>query len=379
MKKTSTRTHTEILSRDVARFRLQRHHLLDESPADAVTMCRDVCGAQAQVMSAAYLQLWARNHALTRTEIETALWRTRTLIKTSLMRQTLHIIPADEFLIYISALRASRRAGVLRVMARCGISKERAEAMTPVILQALAKGPCGRSEIAAALRPGANKGVRFWIENSWGLVRLPVADGLVCYGSGENNKANFIRLDHWLPKLKMKLMPAVEAQSALLRKYLHAYGPATINDFSHWTGIPMSEVRELRPNEDPEIIEVSVDDRKCLLLREDLDRLVRNRKQSPSVHLLPHFDIFLLAHRDKGHLLSAEHYKRVYRNQGWISPVVLIDGEIAGVWSYKLQNKKLLVEIDPFGSLARAQRLGIEREAAHLARFFGTAPELRII
>jgi len=76
-------------------------------------------------------------------------------------------------------------------------------------------------------------------------------------------------------------------------------------------------------------------------------------------------------------LLSAQHYKRVYRNQGWISPVILIDGAIAGVWSHKLQGKKLLVEIEPFGKLSRKARAGIEREAEGLARFFGGELELQ--
>jgi Winged helix DNA-binding domain len=379
MRKTSPRTRAEISSRNVARFRLQRHHLLEGAPVGAVTISRDVCGVQAQVMSAAYLQLWVRNHELTRGEIESALWKDRTLVKTSLMRQTLHLIPSDELPVYISALRACRRAGALRVMERCGIGAEEAEEIVQATLRVLANGPCGRAEVVAALRPKASKAARFWIENSWGLVRVPVADGLVCYGSGENNKANFIRVDHWLPKLKMKLLPTAEAQGALLRQYLHAYGPATINDFGHWAGIPMGELRQLRPTDDPEIAEVTFDDRKCLLLREDLDALNQDRKQPPSVRLLPLFDVFLLAHRDKAHLLSAQHYKRVYRNQGWISPVVLINGAIAGVWSYKLQNKKLLVEVDSFTSLPRAQRTAIEREAAHLGRFFGAAAEVRII
>src|SRR5712691_4879996 len=100
-----SKTPAQIRTEAIARFRLRRHHLLDERPDDAVTICRDMCGVQAQVMSAAYLQLWTRNHAITRAEIESALWKSRTLIKTSLMRQTLHLIPADEFTLYIAAQR----------------------------------------------------------------------------------------------------------------------------------------------------------------------------------------------------------------------------------------------------------------------------------
>ncbi len=96
-----------------------------------------------------------------------------------------------------------------------------------------------------------------------------------------------------------------------------------------------------------------------------------------SIRLLPLFDSYLLAHREKDHLLSAEHYKRVYRNQGWISPVVLINGVIAGVWSHKLQSKKLLVNIEPFGNLSKAERAGVTREAKHLALFFESELDLR--
>src|ERR1700730_15699147 len=110
---------SHLRPKDIARCRLRRHHLLDEPPADAVTLCRDVCGVQAQVMSAAYLQMWARNHVISKDEISRALWQTRTLVKTSLMRQTLHLIPADEFALYLAALRPSRVAQALRAMARC--------------------------------------------------------------------------------------------------------------------------------------------------------------------------------------------------------------------------------------------------------------------
>src|SRR5713226_6157652 len=131
------KTPLSIPAGAIARFRLRRHHLLDETPADAVTISRDMCGVQAQVMSAAYLQLWTRNHAITRAEIESALWKTRTLVKTSLMRQTLHLIPTDEFPLYIAAQKPSRVAGALRIMAKFGIAREEAEALTTLIMDAL--------------------------------------------------------------------------------------------------------------------------------------------------------------------------------------------------------------------------------------------------
>lgn len=361
----------------IASFRLRRHHLWDEPPADAVTICRDVCGVQAQVMSAARLQLWTRNHALTRAEIEAALWKTRALVKTSLMRQTLHFIPTNEFLLYIAALKPSRVAAVLRIMARFGITREEADALSILILEVLSSGPLDRAAINAAVRPKVSKRMRAWMERVWSVVRIPVMEGLVCYGAGEGNEVVFIRLDQWLPKLKPKQIPATEAQCALFRKYLRAYGPATLTDFAHWSGISMQEVKPLRTLVESEVAEIPGDKKNCLLLREDVAVLNSGPAAKASIRLLPNFDSYLLAHRDKDHLLSANHYKRVYRNQGWISPVLLIDGAVAGVWSYKPQGKRLSVEIEPFGMLAKAERAGIEQEAERLALFFESDLEIR--
>jgi uncharacterized protein YcaQ len=362
-----------VTASEVAQFRLERHHLQGDS-ADLVSICRDVCGVQAQIMSAAYLQLWTRNHAFRRAQIEDALWKKRTLVKTSLMRQTLHIIPADEFWLYISALKPSRLAGALRIMAKFGITREEADDLTALIMGALSSGPLGRAEIAAAVRPNVSKRVRAWMEKVWSIVRVPVAEGLICYGSGEGNEVKLIRTDQWL-RSKGKAMTSTQAQSSLLGKYLRAYGPATLHDFAHWAGIAITETRALRPLLGDGVVEINERERKSLLHSDDIAHLKKARPNG-GLRLLPHFDPYLLAHRDKDHLLATAHYKRVYRNQGWISPVVLIDGAVAGVWSYKIQGGKLRVTIEPFAKLRPAARAQIARESQGLGAFLDLEAEV---
>jgi hypothetical protein len=362
----------------IAQFRLVRHHLLDESPTDLVTICRHICGVQAQVMSAAYLQLWTRNHAVTRSEIESLLWQSRVLVKTSLMRQTLHIVPSDEFHLYIAALKPARIAGALRIMSKFGIDREESEALTALIMEAIAEGPLSRAAIHMAVRPKASKRVHAYMERVWSIMRLPVAEGLICYGSGENNEVTFIRRDRWLRKLKFKSITTTEAQCALFLKYLSAYGPAAPSDFSHWAGVPMQDAKRLPALLESELAEIPGEKKSCFLLRKDVLALEEIESSKDSVRLLPHFDPFLLAHREKDHLLSAANYKRVYRNQGWISPVVLVDGAVAGVWSYKVQNKKLFVRIEPFGKLSRSVHTRVAKEAANLAAWFERELEYQI-
>jgi hypothetical protein len=351
-------------------FRLRRHHLLDHSAKDLVTICRDVCGVQAQIMSAAQLQLWARNPAITPAMVNDALWKKRSLVKTTLMRQTLHLVPSDEFPLYVAAQRKTRVRAVLRVMARVKITPDEAEGLSSLILGVLDAGPATHRAIAAAVRPKVSKRVRAWMDRIWSIVRLPIAEGQICYGSGEGNQVTFIRTDHWLTG--QKPVDENHAQKELFRKYLSAYGPATIRDFAHWAGISMVDARALRPLLEAELAEQNG----LLLLRKDLKSLNAAPSDQSSVHLLPYFDVYLLAHAVKDHFLEARFYKRVYRNQGWISPVVLIDGKIGGVWTYKLSRQTIDIEVELFGRISRTAREQIELRAQALGELFERAPSL---
>ena len=67
---------------------------------------------------------------------------------------------------------------------------------------------------------------------------------------------------------------------------------------------------------------------------------------------------------------------RVHRPQGWISPVLLVDGQLAGVWRHERKGKRLLVSVEPFARVAAAARRAAEEEAERLAAFLGGALEL---
>src|ERR1700750_1585629 len=96
---------TSFTADRLAAFPLTRHHLKDKSNASLVTVCADVGGIQAQVMSAAELSLWTRRRTTPRDDVKAALWERRELVKTTSMRRTLHLLPARDFPMYIAAMR----------------------------------------------------------------------------------------------------------------------------------------------------------------------------------------------------------------------------------------------------------------------------------
>ncbi|MGH7490897.1 MAG: winged helix DNA-binding domain-containing protein [bacterium] len=368
----------------VAGFRLARHYLFDRpqrkksSRAELVSVCRDVCGIQAQLMTAAQTALWARLHNLNRTDLMTALYQDRTLVKTSCMRQTLHLIPAVEFFVYISALRKSRLQALWRIMSRFGVTPKEAESMSAAVVAALRAGPLTQPELLEQIMPKAGRKMRKYLALVWSIqvFRPALVEGLICYGPLRNKKETFVLVDQWLPPRRR--IPELEAQQILLRRYLSAFGPATLRDFSRWSGMTMPEVKAVHDLLKDELSEVYVGDNNLLILRTDRDRLQDSHLADQTLRLLPGFDPFMLGHVEKSHLVDSAHYKLVYRNQGWISPVILLNGSVIGVWSNQRRGQHLSLRIEPFERLSKRIQSKIEAEAASLASFWEVSWDMQI-
>ncbi|HJX84840.1 MAG TPA: winged helix DNA-binding domain-containing protein [Candidatus Angelobacter sp.] len=357
---------SKIFPAQIAAFRLRRHHLLARREANLVAVCADVCGVQAQVMTSAQLALWARVPNVTRAAIQTALWEKRALIKTSCMRQTLHLLAAADFSTFITAERDSRMAGILRIMARFGIPTRDVEPMNRAVMDALADGPLTLQQLAAEIKPKLNKKLRTWMEAMSNGFRPAIAEGLICYAPSRGAEATLVRVDQWLPR--QKKVSVDKAQTTLFHRYLHAYGPATLQDFSRWSGIPMSRVKQLRELLQ-DVVEFDIEQSQFLLLAKDYGDLKNSGLEGLNVRLLPGFDPYLLGHALKGHLVEPCDYKQVYRNQWWISAVILVNGRVQGTWTHGKRRGRTAVDIHPFKKLSAKVRDKIESEAASLAKF----------
>ena len=144
-------------------------------------------------------------------------------------------------------------------------------------------------------------------------------------------------------------MDAEEATLEVTRRYLTRYGPADREDLARWFGMtsPAQAGRWLTALGD-EAVEV---DGKVMLAA-DAESAA---EPDGVVRLLPAFDQYVVAApRGDDEVVPAKQRARVYRPQGWLSPVLLVDGRIAGVWSHERAGDRLVVEIEPFARLTRA-------------------------
>ena len=333
-----------------------------------VEICRDAGGIQAQVMSAAELSLWTRRRKTTRGEVKAALWTTRELVKTTSLRRTLHLLPADDYGLYIAAMRDWSMTQTRSLLTRIGASPKHVDTMIDVVMDALADGPKTQQDLLARAKKNAAKGMRKWLRFAWSAMRPAILEGLIVYGEPRGAEATFVRVDQWLPA--QKTVDAAGARVELARRFLAAFGPATHRDFSKWSGLPTSVTKPIFDALADELAPVRLDDGVSLVLRSDLKALAA-AEPDRAPKLLPAFDTFLLAHQSKDHLVEKRFYKRVYRNQGWLSPVVIAGGRIVAVWFLEERAKAFTVDVQPFGALDAKVRRSLDAEAEALGKYLG--------
>jgi len=369
----------------VSSFRLHRHHLDLRAPRGRLAgVVGDVCGVQAQVTAMARIALWARLRDLTVDDVEQALVRKRTIVKTWSMRGALHLLPSNELLLYLRGLMPTRLPREQRWIQGAGLKEEETTAM---IIEALKEGPVTRAQLVSLLAKELGTKTKDWFDGGWGretlgsntswqLVRPAVMRGLVCFGPSHGQEITFTRVDEWLRE-PLSMPSEEKAEDALVRRHLHAFGPADAKDLWSWSGVYVRRIRVILDRLRDELVEVDMGRRRGFLLRKDLPDLEKASSEPGIVRLLPSFDPFLLGHRDRDYLVDRAHYKQVYKDQGWLAPVVLVDGRVAGTWSYQRHPRKLAVEVKMFAAFKKETRAKAKEEAYDLARFLG-APDMAI-
>ena len=343
-------------------------------------------GAQAQLPSAAQISLGMRVRDLKLEDIENAM-EERKLVKASCMRRTLFLVPSRHLATFIrgSARRAQKE---INWALKKGVPERTIDAAIDAALSVLDE-PLTRPEIAERVSRVLKVQKKDVQGGGWGsrrkLAAVPVghltypvvyllhlvgARDVICYGPYQDNEPTFVRADSWIPRWKDSSQE--EAEAKLLRKYLQAYGPATEADFALWCGISITEAREIWSREGTKITFIDVEGWSAAVLRNDVDDLLNASLEHPHLRLLPYFDTFLLGHKDRQHIVDKKYQLKVFRPQGWISPVVLVDGRVVAVWKHTREKDRLLVNVEKFGAISSRMKSAIQDEAQNLGRFLGT-------
>ena len=377
--RTTTKAAAKLSWKRALAWRMNRHSLIERRPAgELLEVVSGLCGLHAQVMSSAELTLWARLDRLSPQALPAALWEDRSLVKLWAMRGTLHLLPAAELGLWLAALGTYEHYLKPVWLRGFGITRDELERLVETIGSALDGELRTREELAREVeRISGSAGMGERIRGSWGPYLKPASfRGLLCFGPGEGPKVRFTTPRSWLRSEVHDPSPD-DALAEVTRRYLGAYAPATREDFARWWGVSPAKAGQMLRALGDEAVEVDVDGEQGLwMLSEDAGE-ARAAKAHNTARLLPGFDQWVVgASRSASALLDPQHKARVYRPQGWISPVLLVNGRMEGVWRHEVKGARLLVEIEPFVTLPAWARKQTAAEAGRLGRFLERDLEL---
>ena len=281
----------------------------------------------------------------------------RRLVKATLMRSTLHLVSARDYVSYAGLLRDARLADLERRAGPDGIAADVA-AMVPRLVELASAEPRTRPELLQLL--GLPK-LRVDDPRPWVVWHLLVARAELVHSPESSvwrrNTAGgrFVPARAWLGE---SAAGGADAAVALVRRYLAAFGPASRADVAQWTGLTLGllepaferlPLRRFRDERGRELV--------------DLPRApVASAAAEAPVRLLPMWDSCLLAHDDRSRILPDAYRRTVIRKNGDVQQTVLVDGFVAGTWT--LDDGR--VRIEPFEPLPRRARDELARETKAL-------------
>jgi hypothetical protein len=363
--------------RHVLTLRLDRQQVIERAqPEDLVDVVGRMVGLHAQVMSSAELQAAARIDGLRPADVRAALWTDRRLIKTWAFRQTLHVLSADDLAEFAVAARSLERWHAPAWLRYFKLTEAEVEEVISAIGAALSERPMTRMEVVDAVVERVRRPhLRDDMLTGWGTFLGPAAQrGRLIFGPSVGRNVAFVDPSEWLGRPIRAARDQDSADDALARliaRYLAVFPGSSREMIARWWGGGrLAAVTRALARSPVPLAEIEIEGAPGLIRREDL-RPLASVEPGMSVRLLPGFDPFTneLPRRVEAVLGAADH-DQVHRTAGWVTPIVMVDGAVAGVW--EIANGKSgagRIVVRPFGRWRAGVRKELEPEVARIAAF----------
>lgn len=345
---------------NIARLRLASQHIARPILDEPAAVVRRLGAVQAQDYLGALWGVGLRMRGATEASVEDAVAR-GAIVRTWPMRGTLHFVAAEDVRWMLSLLTPrviAASAGRYRqleldakLFARAGRLAERA----------LAGGkPLRRTSLYAIWNAAgiATEGAR-----GLHIVGYLAQTGLVSFGPRDGRQPTFVLLDEWVRTARR--LAGDEALTELARRYYTSHGPATVHDLAWWAGLTVAEARTATELAKPHLSSETGVGRTYWL-----DPTV-SPAPGAGVGLLPAWDEYTVAYRDRTDIVAPEDARRVNTGGGILRPVVVARGQVVGTWRRTLRRGVVAVTPELFGRPGETEARAIAAASRRYGRFLG--------
>nr|WP_155104257.1 winged helix DNA-binding domain-containing protein [Flavobacterium sp. LC2016-01] len=192
-------------------------------------------------------------------------------------------------------------------------------------------------------------------------------DGLVCNGKMKGKQITYALLEERVARPKTKLTKE-EGLAKLAKRYFESHGPATITDFSWWSGFPPTICSKIINAIKLQLNSIEIDGQ---IYWFGTDCSFENDFRE-SVHFLPAFDKILISYKTREASMQPEHQSKAFTNNGIFKPIILENGKVIGIWKRTVKKDHVKVETHFFNAIENSKKEILFDEIKAFEKYLGT-------
>lgn len=353
----------ELSLRALNRATLARQMLLERAtlPVETAveTAVERLAGMQAQIPRPPYLGLWTRLAGFERERLTTALHERR-IVRATAYRGTLHLLTAADLVAFRGALQPMLSRGMQSILRNRTESFDM-EQLLDAARRFFAAGPAtfdaARKHLATLFPVADERAMGYAVRTHLPLVQVPDDSAW-----GFPAASGFALADRWLER---EIPSGDHGLPALVRRYLAAFGPASVTDAQNWSGL--GALRATFEALRPELVTFSDARGRELFDLPDAPR--PDETTLAPVRFLPEYDNLVLGHDDRSRIVGDAHRPKLITKNLQIPATFLVDGFVAGTFRVERKKQVATLSLAPFGKLLKRDLRALESEGDALLAF----------
>jgi len=351
----------------IAKMRLFNQHIGGTKIKTAKEIAAWMGAMQAQDVAMVKWAVGIRLPGSTEKTVEAAIDRGE-ILRTHLLRPTWHLVSQDD-IYWMLEMTAPLIKSTMKVRHQeLGLTESVISKSNSIIEKALdGGGHLLREELVARLNE-AN--IATDNNRASHLLACAELDGIVCSGRLKGGKPTYALLEK--RAVKTKPISKEEALARLAHKYITSHGPVTVKDFAWWSGIPMGDAIRAEEMIQADFSSEMIDGQKYWFYNDS----TIPKNDSDLAYLLPAFDEFIISYKDRSASLSSGIDKKAISENGMFKPVVVVDGQVVGIWKRSIKKNRVIIEIELFDHPGEMTVDRIEKAAVQYGLFLEKDKEL---
>ncbi|GEO06393.1 hypothetical protein AAE02nite_40570 [Adhaeribacter aerolatus] len=353
---------------EIGNIRLHNQQISGTNFTTAQELVSWMGAMQAQDFAMAKWALGVRLPNSNETEIEAAINQGK-ILRTHILRPTWHFVSAEDIYPLLALSAPQIKSALKPWLKKLELTESLITKSNAVMEKALAQPEClTREALATELR---QSGIITDNNRTSLLLMHAEQDAIICSGPVQKSKQTYALLAKRVPH-KITLTRE-EALAKLAHTYFQSHGPATLQDFTWWSGLSVTDARKALELVKANFISETVNAATYWFNPDPAS--FTNKPTSP--YFLPAFDELIISYKDRTAALLSEHHKNAISNNGLFRPMVVKDGKVIGLWKRTIKKDAVIIETEFFGTPLNVTLPFLQEAAKKYSSFLQKNPDIR--